>query len=186
VGISPVVEKALPLSGTRPVQEEAVAALKEGDYAKGLADLVILGRDADAARILSAALREEPGKLGPKGALAGLPGAFFAGEFGTLSEACTLARPLLESDADIARDGLMDARDMLWHALSPSLGALPRDRATMLGVLMRPEVLVRDAQEAASAVRAALGQDAVREIVERARRLATSDAEREKIDLIGR
>jgi hypothetical protein len=188
----PVVEKALGLAGAVNLQEDLAAALKgEGhggarDYTKAITSLSLMGRDADASQLLSAVLRQDRDKLTPEAALAGLSSAYFAGDLDTFIAAYNVAQPKLASEELVRAGGLWDARDMLWHALWPSLGTLNREQAQLLSMNLRAETLVRDAGEAYSAVSAAVNPGAAGDVVARAARLAKGDAERKQIEQIGK
>jgi hypothetical protein len=101
------LSSALPLEETAGVEESMKSAAKEQEYARAVADLTLLGRDSDAARLFGAVLREKPGALGPELARAALFPLFRTGmdaeflrAFGALS-------------TEDAADGA--AVDALWH-----------------------------------------------------------------------
>jgi len=186
IALSPVVERPIGLDGARDVQTDLTESLRAGDFARSLNNLTLLGRDRDAARLLEAALREQRGSITPEAALAGLTGAFLAGDLPTLFSAYSIAQQPVGTERDIEQRGLWDARDMLWHAAFTRLDRLPRDQAQLLGLALRTETLVRDAREAYNAVRAAVTPEVARDVISRALKLATTDTERRELGQIGR
>lgn len=181
---SPTVDRPLPLQDTRSLQDELSSALKSKQFDRAVLTLVLLGRDRDASRLLEAVLREQPDNLSPDGALAGLTSAFFENDLNTLFAAWAKAQPRLADDSANRRDGLWDARDMLWHAAYPRIGRLPRDQAQLLSMAMRDQTIVRDAQEAHACVRAAINPEAAEQVIARALRSATNEADRRKIEAL--
>lgn len=182
----PMVDRPINLPGAVDVQEDLPEALGARDFARALTDLTLLGRDRDAARLLEAALREQRDAVTPEAALAGLTPALLSKDLPTLTSAAAIALPLMTTEGTVEARGLWDARDMVWHALYPGLFTLPRDRAELLGLLLRKETLARDAQEAFSAVRSAVTPEAAQGVVQRALGIATTGDERREIERIGK
>lgn len=183
---SPRVEKPLPLQGARDVQAGLAAELKEQRFDAALADLMLLGRDRDAARLLEAALRESQDRISPEAALYGLASCYLAGDFATMLKAYAIAAPRLASEQAVERDRLWDARDMLWHAAYPALASPTKELAELLARSMRTETLQRDAEEAFSAARSAVSPESARAVVARAAGMAANETERKRIEGIGR
>jgi hypothetical protein len=182
----PRVERELPLPGAAGVQEDLTEAVRERDFARAINNLRLLGRDADAAELLDGVLRQDRAALTPDAALAGLGSALFVGDLATLVGAYQVAQPRLGAEEAVRRDGLWSARDMLWHALWPTLRTLNREQAQLLSLNLRTEVLVRDAGEAYDAVAAAVNKEAAGDVVARAARLATGESERRQVEQIGK
>lgn len=183
----PVVAREPDLPGAVDLQQDLSAAIKgDGprDYRRALTDLLLMGRDKDGAELLAAVLSQDRDKLTPDAALAGLTCAFVAGDLNTFIDAYNIAQPRLAGEEAVARDGLWDARDMLWHALWPTLGTLNRERAQLLSLNLRAQTLARDAGEAYSAIANAVNKGAAHDVVARALRLARNDAERRQIEQI--
>jgi hypothetical protein len=194
-----VVDKDLGLSGALSLHDElaeASRALKQAkqagnkgagvEYSRIFTILSLLGRDADAAQLLAAALQQDRTALTSDAALAGLTSAYLAGDLDTFIAAYEIAQPKLATEDLVRQAGLWDARDMLWQALWPTLGTLTRERAQLLSLNLRAQSLVRDAGEAFSAVSAAVNRDAARDVIARASRLAATEAERKQIEQIGK
>lgn len=182
-----VVNTEMQLSGTIDLQQDLSAAIKgDGprDYRRALTDLLLMGRDKDGAELLAAVLSQDRAQLTPDAALAGLTSAYLAGDLATFVAAYNVAQPRLASEASVAADGLWDARDMLWHALWPTLGTLSRNRAQLLSLNLRAGTLVRDATEAYGAIAGAVNKGAAHDAVARALRMAKTDAQRRQIEQI--
>ncbi len=183
----PRVEVDVRLPGSVDLQQDLSAAIKgepQRDYRRALTDLLLMGRDKDGAELLAAVLSQDREKLTPDVALEGLTSAYFTGDLGTFIATYNVAQPRMASEELVARDGLWDARDMLWHALWPSLGTIGRDRAQLLSLNLRAGTLARDAAEAYGAIAGAVNKGAAHDVVARALRIATTDAQRRQIEQI--
>jgi len=180
----PTVARDLPLDSAVDVEAELAEATKARDFTRVFADLLLLGRDADSAELLDAMLRESREQLTPDAAIAALPCAFLTGNTEALIGGYRVAESKLAAERKLDNGALLDVFDMLWHALWPKLTTLGREKAQLLGMNMRPETLARDAGEAYSAVTAAINKEAAHEVITRAMRTATTDAQRKQIDQI--
>ena len=145
-----------------------------------------MGRDGDAADLLRAVLAQDRDRLTPDAALASLRAAYFAADLDTFLAAYNIARRASPPNTMIAQNGLWDARDMLWHALWPTIGTLNREQAQLLGMNLRNGTLVRDAGEAFSAVSSAVNREAAGDVLARAARQAQNEDDRRKIQQIGK
>lgn len=131
----------LPLVGASSVEDAMRAALREGDMAQAVGLLVLLGRDADAARLVTGLRTQAPARITPAVAAAAM-GALFR----TASHRDFQALyPMLEPDA--ARDPVNV--DMLWVSCRASL---PADAGVM--GLLRPRI--RSGQQTADTTDLAL------------------------------
>ena len=125
--------------------------LKDTDYGGALDDLVMLGRDDDAARLSKALLNDKPELFTPQMALVALPALHRSGEFVTMVDCYE------RLDVAGRKDGLM--QDLLWLA-SPYLLArgqlnysfLARVEA-LLRVNLREGQQIRDAERLAMHLR---------------------------------
>lgn len=184
--LGPIVNMPIGLDGVRDMQDDLATALKERQFARALADLSMLGRDKDAARLAASLLAQQPEAVTPEVALLGLAAAFHAGDMPTFVGAYAKALPLLGTEDDVRANFLWDARDMAWHALWPRMNGMPSERADLLAGSLRAGTLVRDAQEAFGAVDRASGRAAGLDVLSRAAKLARNEAERQKIEAMGR
>lgn len=184
----PIVEgKGIP-DDAKNVEADLADAVKARDYARALVSLTHLGREDDAAKLIAAVMREDPDRLTPEAALEGLPALFFAGDATVLADAFRVALPLIQGQkgAKGTAGELIDAQDLLWHALWPSLSTLTRAQAEVLSRNLRAQTLVRDTSEAHVALSAAAGKDAAAELIRRAASQAANEAERRQVEQTGR
>lgn len=182
----PASKQPLPLAGAVGLEDDLSDAVKARDYAKALNCLLMLGRDADAAQLLAAVLKDDKDKLTPEAALAGVTSAFVAGDRETMLGAVAAALPRLRDEAAVRRDGLWDARDLLWHTMAPVMDAATAEQARLLGALVRAETLVRDVGDAHGAIKRTAGAEAARAMVAEAARRASGDSEKRAVEQIGR
>jgi len=134
-------DEALPLEGATAVEDAMRTAVRAGDMVQAVNQLVLLGRDADAARLVSRLRAEAPARMTPDLAAAALGPLFRTAshrEFQTLY-------PTLDTDA--ARDPANV--DLLWLSCRASL---PHDGAIM--GLLRPHI--RSGQQTADTTDLAL------------------------------
>lgn len=148
------------LEGAEDVAEAARTLVKETP-GEAIGLFVMLGRDADAARLGSALLSQK--KLEEAGMLAAGPAMYRAGRSDDL-----LA--LLRDMPPAAADRLPELRDMFWHVAWGRLGELT-DRAMLenLARHVRPEQLERDMGEVGDALRRVAGGAGAAAALERAR-----------------
>ena len=178
-GTPPAAGGEFPLTdGTTDADEELAGLLTSKDYARALRLLVLLGRDADAAR-LARGLLGSPEKPVASGVAAEcvLPvfrtpaqdrAAVLVGLFGVMSP------------EDAGRPGL---RDALWLACLPGLWG-QRDDAILdtLSDNLRPDQPGRDAAALAPAIRAARGRAAAEALLDRARGMRDNYTDHTAID----
>lgn len=150
---APRAAAPLPLGGATDVDEEMRAAMTAGDFAGAIARLVMLGRDADAARLAAALRRDQRTAFTSAVAAAALPAALRAKD-PDLAVACFEQFSAAEA-ADPWR------RDVLWHACRTRLNSDPSE--AMLAVLrtnLRVDQVGQDAADLARPVASKLGRDA--------------------------
>ncbi len=131
----PALEGAIDLA-------EAVKTQVKDDTAQALWSLVMLGRDDDAARLLTA-LASEPHKLTPEAIMAGGLSLVRTGK----------ATELFQALKGIRADALTknpELRDAAWAAAGPALAAV-KDRAMLpfFASAVRPEQIARDMDDLA-------------------------------------
>lgn len=141
---APVSGATLPLPLASPVAGELREQLRGQDLAAGLGSLVMLGRDADAVRLLNALADDPQRPMTPGIALAGVSAAFRAADLAAL-ERCLA---MLEDEG--AKHPLI--RDMAWHALGASIGTRTRRQVELLATFARDDSLARDGEELARAL----------------------------------
>lgn len=182
---------SLPLSGVEALDDAVPALLKDKKYALALRTLALLGRDRDAARLLSALIREEPVPMSRTIALAGIASAFATGDMETLIASAKVVLP--EDPLTPARTDRPDpeadreVRDMVWHALWPARNALGKDGADLLLRALRPENLVADTRDLVQHVQSLrLTTPEPRQIVIAAQRMTSDRATIEALEKIGK
>lgn len=163
------------LEGAEDVGEAARAVVKEKP-AEAIALFVMVGRDADAARLGSALLSQK--KLDEVGMLAAGPAMFRAGRSDDVLG-------LLRDMPPAAADRLPELRDMMWLAAWGRLGEMT-DRVMLenLARHVRPEQLERDMGEVGEALRKVAGGAAATAALERARDEMTDPGRKSEADRI--
>lgn len=133
--------EALPLEGAAGLDDAMREALRAGDFTAVTNLLVMLGRDADAARLVSRLRVQEPSRVTPALAAAALAPLFRCGQHADLQALYGLL-----DDAG-ARDP--ENLDLLWLSCRASLPA----RGSVMGLL---RTRIRPEQEAADMTQLAL------------------------------
>lgn len=175
------VEGDLPLAGARDVDETARKALEAGDFAATLRDLVLAGKDGEAARLASALLRDRPEAVSAAIAREAVMPLFRARDATALVRAFEAMGLPPDRDRNIAHEPTGDGlraylRDALWHACEEAIVAGPA--ADVLGVLrahLRDDQPGHDAARIAPAVARRYGREAAQAMLAEA--LARSPAE---------
>ncbi len=124
------------------LDEQSKALLKDGDYGSALENLVLLGRDTDAARLVMALIKDKPESFTPEMALIALPALYRAGEYAAIVDCYD------RLDSAGRQDGLM--QDLLWLA-SPYL--IARGELNDASLLSRVEALLRSNLRAGQEIR---------------------------------
>lgn len=162
----------LDLAGTRSLSDALPTLLRAKDYAKALRTLGMLGRDKDAARLLALLLRDHAAQVTPEVAISGIGSAYAMGDLETLLKTARVLIPTLENPPVVENERLAEVRDMVWHATWGVQSTLREDEAELLTKMLRPENLVRDADEAARAIERFGGKLGTRrDVVDRAKGL---------------
>ncbi|HZW09202.1 MAG TPA: hypothetical protein VFF69_04800 [Phycisphaerales bacterium] len=131
-----------PVDGAEDVEESMKSAAGEQEYARAAADLAILGRDGDAARLFAAVLRERPEAIKPQLARAALFPLFRTG----MDEEFLRAYGALS--AEDAADGA--AVDALWHVgrrVAREGGDYREAAITLMTAHIREDQRAEDARE---------------------------------------
>jgi hypothetical protein len=138
------VEAPLPLERASDLSQRLPTSLKEGAFAEAIDDLLLLGRDEDVCRLVTALRTERRAALSPGIVAVAILPTFRQHKPEDLVDLYTL---LPEGDA---KDPVL--RDALWLSAPALLGAQP-DRATLevLRKNLRDDQLERDALELARA-----------------------------------
>ncbi|MFG0246877.1 MAG: hypothetical protein ACF8MF_12590 [Phycisphaerales bacterium JB052] len=147
------VQAELQIDSLIDLDEQSKRSLKDGDYATSLQDLVLLGRDTDAARLAKALINDKPEAFTPEIALVALPALHRAGEFTAMVDCYD------RLDEAGRADGLM--QDLLWLASPYLLARGEMNDATLLSRVeallrsnLRPGQEIRDAERLAMRLRA--------------------------------
>ena len=128
---SPRTNAELPLTDTTDLDTRVRATIRNGRYETAFDSLTLLGRDADAARLAAALLKDDPGKIDPAVARAGLFAAMRAGDDDTFIQ---LYRRLTPEDG---ANGM--AQDALWHT-APRLARARGINRDLALALLRQQV----------------------------------------------
>ncbi len=162
---------AVPLQGAADIAARLPDQLKARDFDGAMWTLAMVGRDRDAARLLAALAKDDPAACTPTVALAGLPSAFFTGDYATFVLGARKAAAVFEDDARVKREGLAEVRDMVWHAVSMSAGKITESEADLLSDYLRPDLLGRDTSDATRAAELAKGMGAGRAVRDKSVRI---------------
>lgn len=155
---------AVPLRGATDVAAALPDQLKARDFESAMWTLAIVGRDRDASRLLAALAKDDPAACTPTVALAGLPSAFFTGDYPTFVLGARKAATVFEDDARVKREGIAEVRDMVWHAVSMSASKITESEADLLADYLRPDLLGRDTSDATRAAELVKGMGAGRAV----------------------
>jgi hypothetical protein len=140
-------ESALPLRNTEDVGAKLPDQLRTKDFQGALWTLALTGEDGKASRLLAAALKGEPSVCTPDVALAGIASAFVIGDYPTFLGAASRVMPIMLDQKRVAKEGLAEIRDMVWHAAWPSVPRESAEEHRLLNAYTRPEVSGRDSGE---------------------------------------
>ena len=153
--------------------------VKSGDFGGAIGDLVLVGRDKDAARLAIALMKDRPEAFTSDAARAAIPACFRVGEHAAVVDAF---ERLDGEDREI--DAL---RDVLWDSGRATLlgGPDPRVEALLFSAL-RENIEISDAEELAGFLRRRSLDDALA-LLESLRARLTNESERSNLDrAIGR
>ncbi len=177
----PEEHRRLPLEGATPLADSLAEALRERDFLRAVADLALLARDEDVARLVRALEKDKQTRLEPDTALAAATSLYLSGSFELFTDVYDLASHGAPPDADRARLAL---RDMLWHTLWPIRATLRPHELTLLRLNIRqdPYHMPRDAAEVHSAIGRIDGHEAARDFLERIRSQLPSDEARRQFN----
>lgn len=156
------------------IDTRAGERVKAGDFGGAIEDLVMVGRDRDAARLAAALMKDRPGAFTSDAARAAIPACYRVGEHASVVDAFErLNTQDRESDA---------IRDVLWASGRALLlrGSDPRVEALLRSAL-REKLEISDAEELAGFLRRRSVDDAVA-LMESLRIRFTSESERSNLD----
>jgi hypothetical protein len=173
-------DRPLPLAGAVDIEATLADDLKQRRLAEALRTLSLLGRDADAARLLNAIAADQPDALTPDVAMAGAlclyraPGA----EDGALR--LGLLVRLLSTVTD-RMNGAPELRDVAWHAAFPMRRTLDPQTISLLKACVRQDQFGPDVTELAASIERAdpRGREAADEFLVALRAQETSPERRE-------
>lgn len=161
------------LAGAESVETAMRESLRNGELAKGIAALALLGRDADAARLLRAIVDDKSQRMTPEIARVGWPSLLRTGQAETLRAAVEAMDSATREDAMLV--------DMLWLALRPALAVGDAAAIQLLRTSLRRVSFGDDAIDLANAIRRAEGDSAARAWLSSMQRQAPNDRTREQI-----
>lgn len=151
---APRYEEPLTFDGAISLEDEMRASLKARKLAQGVAALIMLGRDKDAARIAQAAFNPEANAMNADLARIALPAAFRERDPGLFLQLYYAMGPVDQ------RDTLNI--DMLWRVSRPMLATADEKLITLLRETIRPLSMAEDASTLASSISRLYGADAVK------------------------
>lgn len=179
------IDQPLPFDALDDLAAQAAEAVRSRAFERAIDLLVRLGRDGDAARLVTAIVEQQPDALTPALAEASIPAVFRAGSVGTLETLYRALPPERQADAEL--------RDYLWLALRPVLEASSgTEFTTRLSLLLsniRDDQRPSDAFDlAVAAQRADAGVNplSILDRIEPRNRGEASDLQRFRDQLIGR
>lgn len=164
ITLGPAPEHTAPmpdLDGAADLDAQMRDALKSRDFASAAQALLLLGRDADLARLYNAARANKDATISPDFAIAAFSALFRVGDRDAMVHAANAVPPQRFRDSPL--------QSMLWQAFGPSLSITrpTADVAALLRDNLRRWNLANDAELAASATSTAEGKQAARAFLER-------------------
>lgn len=150
------IAQPVPINPSEDLADTSAAALKAGEYAEGIREMVLAGRDADVARLARAMIDQRPENVSNAVARAALLSLYREGHHLTMAKAFALLSP---DDQKI-----LLFQDALWHAGRIVLSRGPSTvYEGLLGRNLRPGQMDIDAIEVAQhiASRAGAGEAVV-------------------------
>lgn len=180
------VTTPLPLTGVLDLTSTMAAALKARHLSAGIADLVLLGRDADAASLIRAILSDKPEEMTPELAAAGVMSVYRSpwpvkGGVPTDPPRHVFIARLVKTMGQSVR-ATPEVLDALWQGAYPSLASLPQETIDVLKLNLRPEQLARDAIDLAQAIRRRDGAPAARTYLSTVRAETTEETWHKQLD----
>lgn len=152
--------KGPPLKRAAELQPTLALALKDSDFERALITLTLLGRDEDAAKLLTAMLTERPTDATPAVAAAGiLP-------LHRTRRPVEVAQAYAKLDNERAADPIL--RDALWAALYPTITTLDAPTLSLLRANIRVDQPGRDAGDIAQAVARAFNRESAVDMLNQA------------------
>ncbi len=100
------IEASLDIDSLIDLNDRVKDRIKENDFAGAIGDLVLLGRDEDAARLATALLKERPEDFSPDAAMIAMPALQRTGEFTAMVDCFE------HLDTSGRKNGIM--QDLLW------------------------------------------------------------------------
>lgn len=163
------------IENTVSMSEELKDQVRDRKFEPAMAMLVMLGRDADAARLARALLEQDAASLTPSAALTAIMPAFRRGEFDLA------ARLALRADKLV--DEFPMVKDALWQGIDGQGRPPSADQAAALKLAIRPDSFARDAKEAAAYLNATAGASAGRNLLRSLQSKATPE-QRQQLDAL--
>lgn len=144
------IEQRVPINPSEDLSDTSSSALKAGDYALGMRELLLAGRDADVARLARAIIDQRPEAVSNEIARTALLSLYRQGHHETLAKAYAMLSP---DDQKI-----LLFQDALWHAGRIVLSRGPNTvYEGLLGRNLRPGQMDIDAIEVAQHIASRAG-----------------------------
>ncbi|TVQ63096.1 MAG: hypothetical protein EA379_04350 [Phycisphaerales bacterium] len=172
---APRIAEMPDLDGAAALDADLRDTLTSGDFAKATRTLVMLGRDADAARLFATIMRETPEQATPDVARAAIWALHRTGQTDALLHACEAL-----ADDDALDDAA--ATDMLWRSLRDRFRATPDPRVVRaLRTRVRAGSAEEDARLLIGAIRTLEGDAAADAFVDTLIRDTRNERQRERL-----
>ena len=167
------VELGLP--GASSVEDDMRAQVADERFERVVVDLIMLGRDEDAARLALALLDQNPQAVTPELAAAVIPAVFRAGEQAGVAQLYSVLPSALAADPVL--------RDVLWLSAAPGTGSsLDASTVRLLRDNLREDQYAIDAVALSGAVSRTMSRDEAIQMLTEARSRASTNADRKAID----
>lgn len=148
------VREPIEIEDAKALSDIMRSTLREQNFERGVAALVMLGRHTDVARVCRSLLAERPDDLSAALIETAMLSLFFERESTLLAEMYTqLPRDRASRIANTT---------MLWQALRPEIETLSADHLSLLRLHIRPESADEDAKLITPAMLTTFGEQAVR------------------------
>jgi hypothetical protein len=170
---APRTEEPLPLEGATDLKDDLAKAMREKQFTEAAGLLVMLGRDAEAARLAAAVRKDAADSFDEALGLAAGLAAFRAGDFETLAAAVGVVA---------AEKVPGELRDALWLAAWQRMGRLDESSLRVLEQNLRADQIGPDASELARGFTVKFGRREAAVLINAVRERARTEYDRIEIE----